>query len=124
MEHMRPFRCLALVVGAVAQRVCDPDPLDDEDLFLHIDLALGLCGQSPLARIDAARLQRAPKSAGESTRGRGDDVVESGRVLGILAWRRSVVLTHRTMRAEDHRLVFGRKERLAYRSALADDPHR
>lgn len=120
---MRPLRCLALVLRAVAQRVCNSDPLDDEDLLLQVYLALGRCGQSPLARIDAARLQRAPKSAGESTCGRGDYIVERGRVLGVLARRRSIVLTHRTMRAEDHRLVFGRKERLANRSALADDPH-
>jgi hypothetical protein len=39
---MRPLRRLALVLRAVAQCERDPDPLDDEDFVLDVDLALGL----------------------------------------------------------------------------------
>jgi len=38
---MRPLRRLALVLGAVTQRVSDADLFDDEDLLLDVDLALG-----------------------------------------------------------------------------------
>src|SRR5690349_25166200 len=98
---MRPLRRLAFVRRAVAQRVRDPDPLDHEDLLLDVDVALGLGRQPPLARVDPARLQRASKGAGESTGGRGDDVVEGGGVLRVLTWRRSVVLADGPVRAED-----------------------
>jgi len=120
---MRPLRCLAFVLRTVAQRVRDPDLLDDEDLLLEVDLGFGLRGQTSLARVNPARLQRAAESARESTGGRSDDVVERRRVLRVLAGRCAVVLAHGTMRAEDHGLVFGGEERLSNRSAVANDPH-
>ena len=120
---MRPLRSLAFVLWAVAQRVRDPDLLDDEDLLLQVDLAFGLRGQTSLARVDPARLQRAAEGARESTRGRSDDVVERCRVLRVLTGRRAVVLAHGPMRTEDHGLVFGGEERLSNRSAVANDPH-
>jgi hypothetical protein len=44
-------------------------------------------------------------------------------VLGILARRSAVVLTHGAMRAECHGLGLDRQVGLADGSALADDPH-
>jgi hypothetical protein len=123
VEGVRSLGGLPLVLGAVAQRVCDPDSFDDKDLVLEVDLSLGLRGQSPLARIDPARLQRATKGAGESTGGRGHDVIERRGVFRVLTRRGAVVLAHGPMRAKDHRPVFGREERLANGSALADDPY-
>jgi hypothetical protein len=119
---MRALCCLALVVRHAAQRVVNLDPLDDQDLVLEVDLAFGLGGQLAAARVDPARLQRATEGAGESTRRRGDDVVESRGVLGVLAGSGAVVLTDGTMGAERDGLVFGRQVGLADRPALADDP--
>ena len=120
---MRPLRCFAFVLWAVPQRVCDPDLLDDEDLLLQVDLAFGLRGQTSLARVNPARLQRAAESARESTGGRSNDIVKRGGVLRVLAGRRAVVLAHGPMRAEENGLVFGGEERLSNRSAVANDPH-
>jgi hypothetical protein len=45
--------------------VCDVDPADDEDsVFLLLDLPADVSGESPFARIDPARLQRAPEGTG------------------------------------------------------------
>jgi hypothetical protein len=44
-------------------------------------------------------------------------------VLGVLARRSAVVLTHRAVRAKGHGLRLDREIGLADGSALADDPH-
>src|SRR5579859_4550947 len=112
-----------LFFRATPQRVANRDPLDHQDLLILVDLALGLRGEPALARIDPARLQRATQRAGQSTGGGGHHVVERGRVLGVLAWRRAVVLADLVVGAEDHRVRFRRQESLPDRSALTDDPH-
>src|SRR5439155_16317526 len=61
--------------------------------------------------------------AGESTRGRGHDVVERGRVLGVLPGRGAVVLTDGPMSAEDDRLRLGGQVSLANRAALPHYPN-
>jgi len=109
-------------MGAAGQRVADVNPLDHEHLVLEVDLAFGLGRKPTLARVDPARLQRATQGAGESTGGRGDDVIESGGVIGILARRRAVVLADLIVRAEEDRLRLGGKEGAADRAAVADDP--
>ena len=101
---MRALGGLSFVVGAAAQRIADSDLFEHESLLFEVDLPLCLGGQPPPARVDPARLQRAPQSPGESTGGRGDDVVERGRVVGVLAGRRPVMLADLVMRAEHDRL--------------------
>jgi hypothetical protein len=105
---MRALGGLSLVVGTAGQRVANANPLDDEDLVLDVDLALGLRRQPPLARVDPARLQRATQGAGESTGGCGDDVVEGRGVVGILTRRGAVVLADLVVRTEEDRLRLDR----------------
>jgi hypothetical protein len=98
--RVRTFGRFALIGRTTAQRVGDANRLDDQDLVLDVDVTFGRCAEPPFARVDAARLQRAAQGAGQSTGGGGDDVIEGGGVLGILAGSSAVVLTHRSMRSE------------------------
>ena len=120
---MRTLRGLSFVLRAARQLVADVNPLDDEHLVLDLDLAFRLRRQPPPARIDPARLQRATQGAGESTRSRGDDVVESRSVLGILTGRRAVVLTDLVVGAEEDGLGLDGEKGTADRASVADDPN-
>jgi hypothetical protein len=101
----------------------DADLLDHKDFVLDVDFALGLGGQPALARVDPARLQRAPEGAGESTRRGGDHVIEGRRVFRVLARRGAVVLAHRAVGAERDGLLLRREVGLADGAALPDDPY-
>src|SRR5436309_3877676 len=79
VQRVRPLGRLSLVLRAVPQQVLHPDPPDDEDLVLDDHVSLRRRLQPPVAGVDSARLQRATESAGQSTGGGGDDVVERRR---------------------------------------------
>jgi hypothetical protein len=94
---------------AAAEFVVHPNPLDDEYPVFHLDVALGLRRQVAFARLDLARLQRATQCSGQSTRGRGDDVIEGGGLRLVGARGCLVVLGDFVMHAEEHRFALGRK---------------
>ena len=121
--RMRAVGRLAFVIRAAAQRVAHANRLDDEHLVDDVDVALCLRAESPSARIDPARLQRATQGPGESTGGGGHDVIEGRRVFGVLARSRALVLAHLIVRSEYDGLRLGRKVRLADRAAISDNPH-
>ena len=56
---VRPPRRILLIGRAVLELVVNANPLDDEDLLLDFDVALGVRDQVSLIRRDPARLQRA-----------------------------------------------------------------
>ena len=120
---MGAFSSLALVGRTAREPVVDVDALDDEHLVLDDHGAFGLGAQLPLARVDPARLQRATQGAGESTCGRGDDVVEGRGVVGILPRLGAVVFAHLVVGPEPDGLGLRRQVSPADRPALADDPH-
>jgi hypothetical protein len=122
VEGVRALRRLALVLGAAGQRVAHANPLDDEHLLVEVDLAFGFRRKPALARVDPARLQRATQGAGESTGRGGDDVVERGRVVLILAGRRAVVLTNLVVGSEEHGVGLRRQERATNGTVVPDDP--
>jgi hypothetical protein len=99
------------------------DLLDYEHLVLEVHLAFGIRRKLSLACIDPARLQRATQGAGESTGGGGDDVVERGGVVGVLASRGAVVLANLIVGSEENRFRLNREECAAYGTPVADDPH-
>ena len=105
---MRTLSGLSFIVGTTGQRVADANSLDHEDLILEVHLAFGFSRKSPIACVDPARLQRATQGPGESTGGRGDDVIEGSGVVGILAGGGAVVLTHLVVGAEENRLRLSR----------------
>ncbi len=119
---MRTFRGLAFLLGAAGQHVAHADSLDDKHLLLEVDLAFGFRCEIPLAGVDPARLQRATQGAGESTGGRGDDVVEGRGVVGVLAGCGAVVLAHLGMGAEQDWLSLCREKGAADGTAVANDP--
>jgi hypothetical protein len=120
---MRPLGGLALVVWAAGQAITDMDAFDDQDLVLYDHNAVSVCAQLALARIDPARLQRAPKRSRQSTGGSRHHVVESRGVLGILTGGGPIVLAHLVVRAEQDRVGSRRKKGLANGPALPNDPN-
>jgi hypothetical protein len=95
---------VSFVSSAPAQQVANPNPLDHEHLFLQDHVAFRFGAQSPVTGVDLARLQRAAEGAGQSTGSCGNDIVESGRVVGVLARRRPVVLANLVMRSKQDRV--------------------
>jgi hypothetical protein len=67
------------------------DTADHQDVSLFLDFPLCVRNQPAVTSWDAARLQRAPEGAGQSTCCRGDDIVQRGRV-GFVDSRVDVVM--------------------------------
>ena len=119
---MRALGGLPLVLGAAGERVAHPNSLDHEHLVLQVDLAFCFRRELPLARIDPARLQRATQGSRESTGGRRNDIVERGGVVGVLAWRGAVVLSHLVMGAKEDGLGLDWQKSPTDRASVAHDP--
>jgi hypothetical protein len=111
----RPVQRATHCVNAVRTLDCFPcrfgrhqshghvDAANDKHAIFRFDLSGDVRGQSSVARIDLTRLQRASKSAHHSTRGRRDDIVNSGGMrLLQLRWVNFVVLGDRSMDTVDH----------------------
>ena len=113
----------AVGVGVEREREADVDSLDHEHAVLSLDLADRLCGQSSFSGGDLTRLQRASEGAGQSPGGRGDHVVECGRMCRFAAARDAVVVGDLVVNAEQDRLILGREERASQWAAYAFDPH-
>jgi hypothetical protein len=116
-------RGIAFVLRASLEHVVNPDPFDDQHPALDLDLTLYLRGQMTLAGFDLARFQRATQGSGQSTGGRGDDVVEGSGVRVERARRRMVMLGHLVMHPEEHRLASRRKIRPPQRTLHPLDPN-
>jgi hypothetical protein len=67
------------------------DTADHQDVSLFFDFPFCVGNQPAFTGRDAARLQRAPEGAGQSTCRRGDDIVQRGRV-GLVDSRVNVVI--------------------------------
>jgi hypothetical protein len=79
VNRVRALGLRALVPGD-PDPVVDADPLEDQHAVLVLDLAAGLDVVPILPNFDLTRFQRAGKGAGQSAGGRGDHVVERGRL--------------------------------------------
>jgi hypothetical protein len=115
---METLRDLA-VCGIELQVVGDVDTANDEHLPVQFDLTGCVRGQPPLAGRDPARLQRAPKGAGESPGGGGHDVIQRGRVRRVDLGIHAVVFRNLGMDAEECRLILGREIGAAQRTLHA-----
>jgi len=71
---------LSLIVVRPGEVICHVNPTDHEDLAVLFDLTHRGPDECPFACVDATRLQRASKGAGQSTTGGGDHIVDGGRV--------------------------------------------
>ena len=105
------------------------DVVDDVDAPYHKHTIFGLylapdfSRQMFIARIDLARLQRAPEGADQSTAGGGHNIVERRRMrLGNLR-ADAVVLGDGPMHAESHRLPLRRQISQPQRAELALDTY-
>ena len=80
------------------------DALNDQDALLFFNLPHGLADQ-PVDRCgNLTRLQRASKGAGQSTGGRGYDIVQRGRMRRKSVGRNFIVLGDSAVDAENNRL--------------------
>jgi hypothetical protein len=109
------------VCGIEPQVVGDVDTANDEHLPVQFDLTGRVRGQPSLAGRDPARLQRAPKGAGESPGGRGHDVIQRGGVRRVDLGIHAVVFGNLRMDAEECRRILGRKIGAAQRTLHALD---
>jgi hypothetical protein len=99
------------------------NPADHEHTVFFLDFTHSLGGQPVDGSGYLTRLQRAPKGAGESTGGCGDDVVES-RGVGREGFRRHfVVLGDRAVHAEYHRRRLRGQVGAAHGALFALDAH-
>ena len=71
---------LVLKIAIQENPIHDVNPLQHEYVALCFDLAMDLCHQLAVARIDVTRLQRASEGAEQSTTGRRDHVVDGRRM--------------------------------------------
>ena len=80
-------------------------------------------GQTAVACIDFARLQRAPEGSSQSTRRCGDNVIEGGR-MGFEDFRRHfVVLRYCAVYSEENGGLFCRQPRAPQGAFHTLDPH-
>ncbi len=105
MEAMDPLGVLAAGLWD-RQLIPHVDALDHEDADLY-----------------RTRLQRAGEGAGQSARGRGDDIVERGRVGRKAGAGHAVVLGHLVVDAELDRFALTGKVGQPARTAEALDAH-
>lgn len=84
----------------------DVNALDDENVVLQFYLADGFRDQPFIRGIDVTRFQRASEGSSKSTRRRCDHIVQSGSVRLEHVGGDFIVLGHRAMNAENHRLRF------------------
>lgn len=82
------------------------DAPDDENAVVEFDFTHSLGYQTLIRRIDLTRLQRASKGSCKSTGGRGDDIIEGGRMRLQDRRRDLIMLRDRSVDAEDHRQCF------------------
>lgn len=88
------------------QSVANTDSLEDEHAIVFLDLILCLRGQPIGCRRNLARFQRATKGSGQSTCGRGNDVVQRRCVL--LTRAAAIMLSNGAVHAEAHRALVRR----------------
>jgi len=96
---------------------------DEHTVFGLFYLALRGGREVIAGRRNLARLQRASKGSRESTRGRGNHVIEGRRAWLVGVGRDFVVLGDRSVHAENNGLFLSRKIGPSDRTFHALDPH-
>jgi len=90
------------------QPVADVYPLDHQHAIFLLDLADRFCSEVSLSRRYLARFQRASECAGESTGGRGDQVIDRRCMRGPSRNLHPVMLGDLRMNVEPDRFTFRR----------------
>ena len=92
---------------------------DEHVVFRGFYFAADFGGQASIAGVNFAHFQCASKSADQSTRGRGDNVIESGGMrLAAFGGIQAVVGSDRSVDAEYHRVGFARQIRQPERGGM------
>jgi hypothetical protein len=101
----------------------DVNASDHQDLILCFHFARRICCQLPGGCIDLTRFQRAPEGSSQSTRSRGDNVIERGRMrFEDLRWH-FVVLRYCAVYSEENRRLFRRQPCAPEGAFHTLDPH-
>jgi hypothetical protein len=95
------------------QREYDMNTADDQYTVLQLNLADRLRHQSLVRGVYVTRLQRASEGSSQSTRSRGDNVVQGSGVWLEDGQRNLVMLCYGPVHSENYRLRFGREIRPA-----------
>ncbi len=95
---------------------------DDEYTALFLNLAYGFGSEAAITCRNAARLQRAPKRASQSTCGSSHHIIKRGRVRLLGACICPIVLRYLRVDAEEYRLLVHGKIRPAQRTLYTLDP--
>ena len=97
---------------------------DEHFVFRGFYFTADLGGQASIAGINFAHFQCASKCADQSTRGRGNNVIESGGMrLAEFGGIHAVVGSDRSVDAECHRVTFAGQIRQPERATYAFDPN-
>jgi hypothetical protein len=99
------------------------DAPNHEHAFVLLDFTYSLGHKTVDRRGDLTRLQRASKGSGESTGGRGDNIVERSGMRRKGIRRNLIMLGDCAMDAEDHRRRLRGQVSAAQRTSLALDAH-
>jgi hypothetical protein len=101
---MNALRNLPLVLVDL-ETVRHMNPPDDQYTALFLNLAYGFGGEAAITCRNAARLQRAPKRASQSTGGRSHNVIKRGGVRLLRSCVYPIVLRYLRVEAEEYRLL-------------------
>jgi hypothetical protein len=97
---------------------------DEHVVFRGFYFTADFRGQASIAGINFTHFQRASECADQSTRGRGNNVIESGGMrLAEFAGIDPVVGSDRSVDAECHRVAFAGQIRQPERTTYAFDPN-
>ena len=80
------------------------DTPDDEYIAFLLNLAYSFGGETAIACRNVARLQRAPKRAGQSTCGRSHHIIKRGGVPLLGSWIYPIMLCYLRVKPEKYRL--------------------
>jgi hypothetical protein len=122
VDPVNAFDRLAMFRRSV-EVVDDVDPSDDEHALFGFDLPGDVRLQAAAAGVDLARLQRAPKGAGQSPSRGGHDVVQRRRVRLRHVGTDAVPSGDGSMHAEANGRCLGRQMRESQRPDLPLDAH-
>ena len=105
---MHAFGRLPVLVGQL-EPVGHVDALDDQHLFIFLDVTDGFRDQEALTRRYLTRFQRASECPGQSTTGGGDQIVQGCRMWIMIGHADAIMFSNFGVYPKLYRLIFNRQ---------------
>ena len=96
---------------------------DHKHVALEFNFSDGFRTKPVIAGVDLARLQRAAECAGESTGGRGNDIIQGCGMRRISLRGDPIMFSDLGMDAEDNRFFLRRQVGKSHRTGFSFDAH-